>query len=207
MRPDPKNYVIPRTDLCMSEAMPFNQHWEARISVPIADIKDMGNALQSAVAVMKPGDLLNVCSFANHNWDRLMETAQFRIVSGSQRRVLAVQVTDTVKVPEDVVLVKASEVLKLSIEKIGNSWQVKDSRGSIVEVFVEEKQATEFVAREEAKMLREIDKKIDKTGWTVNRGLAGKFIVKNKAGEPIREFLGKAEAEAYLEADKVKEPA
>ena len=85
-------------DLCMSEAMPFQQHHEAKVVVPIADcltptfflnIKDR----------LRPGDKVTICRFADHTAQRLAETADLRIVEKSNDGVRLHLIGEIVEIP------------------------------------------------------------------------------------------------------------
>lgn len=146
------SYRIPRSDLCMSDAMPFSQHWEARVAVPISEISDMGEALVAAYSSLRPGDLVNICSYTKNDWTRLAEVATYRIVKRDNMRVYAMQIGQTSKVSEDKVNEKIDDAIELEVVKVGNAFEVRDKKTTAtLDVFVSQEQADAYVKREEAK--------------------------------------------------------
>jgi len=194
-----KRFEIPRNAMCMSDPMPFSQHWEVRVSIPLEDIDNMGAALQNGYSSFRAGDLIHVCSFDKPDWKRLKELASYRVVSVENNKIEVVQVTEIIRVAAAKEIANPLHHLKLEIRQVGRSWQVVDEKGNIIEAFVEEKQARAFLASNQPEP--EAEKKAaedDRSGYIVRRGFQGKGIVQNAAGEVVKEFRSVKEAEEWL---------
>lgn len=197
------SYRINRNDLCMSDPMPFSQHWEARVTVPIDSIEDMGAALHPCISSLRPGDLVNVCSFEKHDWQRLKEVASFRVVSVDNVKVETVQITETIKVPARTANEEAAHQPVLRVVEVRGAFEVRDEKGNCLEAFVERDQAEAFIRTGKAGVEKKpaaAETGLDKSELEIKRGFQGKYIVKNKAGEIVKEFRNKAEAEAFMAA-------
>lgn len=193
------SYVIPRHDICMSDAMPFSQHWEARVPVSIADIKNFGTALQTVYSSIRPGDLFNICSMerVGGQWGRLKEIVTLRIVDCENNKIETIFVTDILKVKEnrdDPAHVKNSP---LEVVKVGSAFEVRDVSGNVLEAFVEEKQAIDFRDRHGPSAVA-LAPNVDRSKWTISRGFQGRHIVKNETGEIVREFRKREHADAFI---------
>lgn len=138
-------YLIPRHDICMSDPMPFNQHWDARVPVPIADVGDVGKALHSAFASLRPGDRVDIASFADRAWTNAVEFATFRVTSLDDDVIKVIQIGDTVKVPKakPASAKPADDQLEVVTVK-GGAFEVRDGKGNTLETFVSRKQAEDF---------------------------------------------------------------
>jgi hypothetical protein len=187
-------YRIPRSDICMSDAMPFNQHWEARIPVPIEELGDLGTAFHSAFGSLLPGDQIEVCSFerVGGDWRRLLEIATFRIVEKTAERAEAVRVGKVFSVPEPMAKISETTVSQLVIVDVGKAFEVRDAAGNIIEQFVDKAQAEVFRDREMARGMKGV------AGLSVKRVFGGKFNVIDSGGGVLGEFGNKAAAEAYI---------
>ena len=194
-------YPIPRSDMCMSDPMPFSQHWDARVPVPISSIDDIGRSLQAAYTSLKPGDLVHMCSFERNDWTRLTEVASFRVVSCDNSVIETVQVSDTIKVPAKRVESGAEIAAKYEIIKMGHAFEVRDGHGNTIEVFVAHDQAVAFIETMKNKSRPNAPSLSTGRGdLSIKRGFAGKFIVTNQSGEPVKEFPNKAAAEQFISA-------
>jgi hypothetical protein len=201
------NYQIPRVDICMADPMPFSQHWEVRIPLSIFDI-DLGKALQNSYSQFKPGDLIQVCSYRDKTWSRLTETADFRIVSCNSLKLEAVQITETVKVPAASPEFDPTSKQNLHIVETKGAFEVKDGIGNVIELFVDRQQAEAFIKsygditgqpQQEAAAQKAAE---DRAGWYVKKSVSGKWTVRNAAGELLREFSSKTEAEEFISPQK-----
>lgn len=139
-----ETYRIPRADICMSDAMPFHQHWEARAPLSIARLGDVGAALQVMVSAFRPGDLVHLCAYDSARFERLTEVASFRIAAIEDNRIKAVQIGQTASVPQPRPLKPVPPGEKLSVVQAGASFEVHDSKGNMIETFVERGQADAF---------------------------------------------------------------
>ena len=202
-----EQYYIPRIDICMSDAMPFSQHWEIRIPMTIEKLGNLGTALQNSFDQFKAGDLVQVSAFTDKNYVRLLETADFRIVSCFGRKIEAIQTTETIKVPAPRPEMDPSSKQNLHIvsKTAGNqtAFEVQDGLGNVIELFVDEKQAHEFIANYE-KITTEPPKPVaeDRSSWFVKKSVTGKWTVRNNKNELIKEFSSRSEAEDFLKPTK-----
>lgn len=144
------DYLIQRHDLCMTDPAPFNQHWEARIAVPVSSI-DIGKALQPCGSALRAGDLVNITSFTRRDWLVMTEVASFRVASNASK-VVVVQVGNTVAVPEHDVNRAENETVRLAIVQVGAAYIVQDEKGNDLETFVDMAQAETFKQREERRV-------------------------------------------------------
>ena len=142
------DYRISRAEICMTDPAPFAQHFEARIAIPIADVSDMGIALNNAYSMIKPGDLINVCAYESRAWEAVTEVATFRVVATDKERLRLFQIGQTVKIPPAARVLPKPELTPLKVVKVGRSFEVRDGKGNIIEAFVDEKQAEAFKDRE-----------------------------------------------------------
>jgi len=67
-------------DLCMADAMPFQQHHEYRTTLPIADVLS-DRFFLDARANLRVGDAITICRFADRAWRQLTEIADVRVAS------------------------------------------------------------------------------------------------------------------------------
>lgn len=140
-------YRIPAQDICMGDPAPFGQRWEARAPLPFAKIGDLGKALHSRFSEFRPGDLVNVLSFDSLRFAHLVELAAYRVASTDHNTLTLIQIGDTVKVPKPQPddAVSAGEASLVVVERNG-SFEVKDDKGNVLDLFVERVQAERFIA-------------------------------------------------------------
>jgi len=196
-------YLIRRQDVSMTEAMPFQQHFEVRIPLSIEKVGDLGAALQDCSSILKSGDLLNVCSFSDANYSRLTEVVSIRVVSCDRNRIEVIQVSELIKVPEQKKVVDVSSNTNLRIVKVNNgrAYEVRDDGNNTVELFVDEAQAKQFIDNYTARLpkAKEVEKE-DRANWTLARSKqSGKFLVKNGNGEVLKEFSDEKSAQRFLD--------
>ena len=128
-------YRIPRADMVMSDPMPFNQHWEARIPVPISFIEDdAGLAFHAAFTSLQPGDSVTVCAFerAAGKWGYVKEVAEFRVTEKNESTIRAVRVGDVFEVPAPKKNEIIGGVIALDIVPVRGAFEVRDRRGNVV---------------------------------------------------------------------------
>lgn len=164
------DYRIQRQDLCMSDAAPFNQHWEARMAQPIAKT-DMEAALQPCVQSLRAGDLINVTAYSKPDWRVMTEVASFRVVSVAQK-IRLIQIGETVTIPSEVLDVAERENVRLRVVQIGSVFIVEDEKGNQIENFVDREQAEVFKRREEGRPRPTPDVKPKVTGEKPKSGKA-----------------------------------
>jgi len=141
---------IPTSDICMADAMPFQQHYEARIAIPMKDVGDMGLALHGACATLKAGDQVIVCAYKKRDWQVMTEIAVFRIVENNNR-IKTIQVGTTLSVPTPTTVVTLAPGQKLVVVPRDSVFDVQDGKGNVVETFVDRKQAEAFANRESSR--------------------------------------------------------
>jgi hypothetical protein len=73
-------------DLCMSEAMPFCQSHQARVTVPIAGL-DLNDFFRNVRANFRAGDTVTIVRFADASWTRVLETASLRVIEATESAV------------------------------------------------------------------------------------------------------------------------
>ena len=139
-------YRIPAHDICMGDPAPFGQRWEARVPLPLKDVGDIGKALHTRYGDFRPGDLVNVCAFDSLQWNHLLEVAAFRVASVDHNEVAVVAVGKPVAVPKPDPKVEADAASNLVIAQNKNAFEVRDERGNVIDVFVDRKQAVDFIA-------------------------------------------------------------
>ncbi len=93
-------------DLAMTDAMSFQQHFEHRTTLPIADITHKLYFMPVA-ANLRVGDRVSVVRYnkppAQHHGDagpRMMETAEFRVASKSREAIDVVVVSGPDEIPD-----------------------------------------------------------------------------------------------------------
>jgi hypothetical protein len=148
-----KTSTIQRHNLCMSDAAPFNQHWEARLTGTLEGA-DVGAALQPCISSVKPGDLVNVTAYEDYTWSRMTEVQSFRVVAVSDK-VEVLAVSKLFSVPADKPKVdEGTTPVKYDVVEENGSWVVKDHMGKDVESFTDKVQAEAFKIREEGRAKR-----------------------------------------------------
>lgn len=192
-------YVIPRTDICMSDPMPFSQHWEVRIPVTIDMLGSLGAALQNSYMQFKPGDLVQVAAFTDKDFKRLLEVADFRIVSCNARTLEAVQITETVRVPAVLPENDPASQQNLVIKEVRGAFEVNDQLGNTLDAFVDKKQAQAFI--DSYRKITAPAKPAtvqDRSGWQVRKSVNGKWTVRDAEGALIQEFSRREEADTFI---------
>lgn len=96
------DYRAKAQDLCMADAMPFNQHFEYRTTLPLVEVIHDRFFLPVA-GNLRAGDLINLVSFdrpvgPQHN-GRVVEIATVRVVEKRADAVELFQVGEMAKVP------------------------------------------------------------------------------------------------------------
>lgn len=139
-------------DLCQCEAMPFQQHHEARVERPLDDL-DLEDFFQNVQANLRVGDEVTVCAYRDNKWDELMEVGVCRIVfmqpksQGGIPKVKAVWMGETVKVPDEIKAVPRPErEMKLFIKKeFAGGFIIEDEKGALIERFNTKAEAEAYI--------------------------------------------------------------
>ncbi len=147
-------YRIPRADLIMAEAMPFQQHWEARVPVPIDKLGDLGLAFHNAFSSIRLGDRIDVCFFeqmkvvSGETEGVMRETATFRVTSRDleKSRMEVVQIGETFKIAPPKVLKPNTPRVEMHKVKVAEkAWDIRDNLGNVIEQVGSAAQASEFI--------------------------------------------------------------
>lgn len=206
-------YRIPLQDLASSDDAQFGLRWEARIPVPIAEIEeDLSAAFQSRHGAIKTGDQVTVGAFdpQGGQWRdsgtaRLREMATYRIVTKGQHTLEAIRIGDVLIVPEEIAAPAIEPPMTLQVvpvESDGNkSFEVRDSKGNVLEQFADQKQADDFAKRESDRGMSGV------AGLQVKRAFGGRFKVVDSAGDLVETFPNKAQAEAFVSGGGKKKAA
>ena len=70
-------------DLCMADAMPFQQHHEYRTHVPIEDLINDERFFLNVKDNLRPGDSITICRYADNTFRKLIEVADVRVIETS----------------------------------------------------------------------------------------------------------------------------
>lgn len=77
---------IKMTDICMSDSMPFQQHWEARTTWPLVEALTEEFFLPVR-NMLRPGDAITLCRYDKndpyHRDVKLLEVATVRVIASS----------------------------------------------------------------------------------------------------------------------------
>jgi hypothetical protein len=131
------------TDICAGNAMPFQEHHEARVDRPLDDLV-LHELFQNVQANLQVGDRVTICAYSggvDTPTRQLMESGECRIVSkrqetpGGPSLVRAVWTGAIYKVPvqEQLAPPKQGDI-KLSIKKeFKGGFTIRDERDNIIE--------------------------------------------------------------------------
>lgn len=138
-------------DFCMSDAMPFQQHYECRTEFPIDEVVLDRQALLTVRSNLRIGDKVTICSYKKVNQksgvsEGLTGIANARVVYIDDTAVDIVLESDIIFV-EEVETEEAPEELEVLIVKkvFGGGFGVFDEESNIIEQFKTKKEAKEFV--------------------------------------------------------------
>jgi hypothetical protein len=193
-------FRIPGNDICMSDAMPFSQHWEVRIPVPLAEVADLGGALHARYSSIQQGDLLNICSFDSKHWLRLKEVASFRVVAKTSERLFTHQITETIRIPDNVLRAAEEKIPELKVVQFNKAFEVRDQKENVIDIFVDADQAKAFIANgrgaktpePQAQPPKQSDLRVEFNKRTK------KHVVLNANSETVREFELESAAREYV---------
>lgn len=138
-------------DFCMSDAMPFQQHYECRTEYPIDEIILNRQALMSVRGNLRVGDRITICSYNTVNQksgvsEGLTGIANARVSHISAEAVDLVLEGDLIFVEEAIGVKEEEEPEVLLVKKIfGGGFGVFDEDDNIIEQFKTKKEAGEFV--------------------------------------------------------------
>ena len=128
------------SDICMSDAMPFQQHWEYRTTWPIKDVLH-DKFFLSLRAQLRAGDGINICRYdgadINHKGISLIEFATVRVIASGA----------------------ASEVVKVSL--VGEIMVIGDAVEGPAEMYVRRGQAGKFRVMKGDTLIEEFGSKIE----------------------------------------------
>lgn len=94
------NERISPQDIVMSDAMPYQQHWEARI---VGTAETLGTALTPELFLsnrdrLRAGDQVSICAFESRNWDVLTAIVTVRVVFVEQHAVEIMPTSEVIAV-------------------------------------------------------------------------------------------------------------
>lgn len=194
-------YRIPRQDMTMiSPEAAFNNHWEARIPVPIADIEqDLSWAFHAGYAGLWPGMKIVVTTFSRvgTSWDtsEMQEEASYRVTRKDDDKIYLVRTSEVFTLKHEDAPPAPPEIREnyQIVEISPSAFEVQDLAGNSIEMFVERQQAEEFCDRENRRGLG------GTPGLKIKREFAGRFKVEDSGGQTLQDgFTSKADAEAFI---------
>lgn len=205
-------YRIPLQDLQSSDEAMFARQWKARIPEPISAIEsDLSVAFHSQYASLRPLDFIEVCAVdpMNGEWRdgdnaRALQYARYLIVEKKEKKITAKRIGEITEIfageaekkPAAEEYPEELNIVEVKAEGTGGKpnvvYDVRDRKGNTIENFVERSQAEEFKERETARGAAGI------RGLSVQRGFAGRFKVVDSAGDVVREFMSKKDAEDFV---------
>lgn len=103
-------------DLCMAEAVPFQQRHECRISCPIEEVLD-GAYFTAVKANLRAGDVISVCRYADASFQKVLQWAELRVMEISPDK-FRLHLRDTIEPAA-----KSAETAS------PNNWQDRQSAG------------------------------------------------------------------------------
>jgi hypothetical protein len=193
-------FRIPANDICMSDAMPFQQHWEIRIPVPLTEVADLGDALHSRYSAIQQGDLLRICSYESKHFLQVKEVAHFTVIAKTSERLFTYQTGATDKIPDRVREAAVEKVPELKIVQFNKAFEVRDQKENVIDIFVDDAQAKAFIASGRgasappppAAPPKQSDLRVEFNKRTK------KHVVLNANSETVREFELESAAHEYV---------
>lgn len=141
------SYRLHDGDICMADAMPFNQHHEVRTTFDISSgiTSEMFLNIRHRLAA---GDVIHVCQFDSKDFQRLVAVVEVRIVFSDQDGIEVIQVGEVYRV-------KPVEK-KMAIPQTGSTYRAKkvfqggfvvvDEKGNEYEHFDTKAKAEQWIA-------------------------------------------------------------
>lgn len=135
-------------NLCMSDAMPWQQHYEARIAG--RDINDVltPHLFIDVRANLKAGDEVMVCGYSDQTWKRLTQFVRLRIYAVSADGVEFMRDGEVIGIPlrKDEPAPKKAAARELDVAKeFGGGFNVIDKKtGHVLEKFKTKKDAEQY---------------------------------------------------------------
>lgn len=141
-------------DFCASEAMPFQQHHEARTVFDIVEVANSNQALMNVRSNIYVGDRITICSYDTIKNDRRAEVilkglAVVRVSKITKDSVETVIETKPIRFAP----VSREEDLSNDIEELrvkrafGGVFVVEDNMGNVLDQFKTKSAATEYAER------------------------------------------------------------
>ena len=143
---------IKPNDLCMSDAMPFQQHHEARTTKPVEEVFDDKKSFLDVRGNLHVGDTVTICSYESisKNGDIMTDLQEFgsgRVVKIGLDEVVFQLSAPVVKV--DAIVVPAPRIAEEPRMKVlrgfAGVFRVEDAEGNVIDQFKDKASATEFV--------------------------------------------------------------
>ncbi len=136
-------------DLCMSDAMPWQQSWQYRTCLPIADVVN-DDFFRSVQSMLRAGDSITVCQFDKFDarGAKLLAFVTVRVASSAPDAVKIVCVGDVVTVDyEDQKPASPSSAGYVVRKQFGGGFAVEDATGNVIEQLKTKAEAEEFAAQ------------------------------------------------------------
>lgn len=67
-------------DVCMSDAMPFQQHWEVRTTYALKECIN-NSFLLDVRGRIRAGDIVRMCRYVNDTWQEVVEIAEVSVLA------------------------------------------------------------------------------------------------------------------------------
>ena len=147
MTDEKKNYRISPLQLCMSDAMPFQQHHECRIAGRDIDEVIGDELFLNVKANLQVGDEIVICGYEDQTWQRLQQIARTRVTSISQEAVKLLQEGKTVEIPMEKraeATTKPQPIVEVK-RGFGGVFNVLDlKKDSVIESFKTKQEAVDY---------------------------------------------------------------
>lgn len=138
--------------VAMCDAMPFQQHFEARCEQPLEDL-DLFECFHN-ISNFEVGDQVTICAYMpSTDWGQLMEVGTARVIAGGKKHGKPPRlawVSSIFEVPQD------DESKKMFSEKLvklypkrefGGGYTVQDEKGNVIERVKTKKEALDYIDR------------------------------------------------------------
>lgn len=124
---------IRAVDMCMSDAMPFHQHWEVKTEFPIDELLH-DRAFADMRHQLRAGDRISVVRYADKDMATVKEIGEMRVVECTEDAVRTVLMQEIVKVVPDEKPVKPEAYAHpLFIQGTLGDFRVEDAAGKVIE--------------------------------------------------------------------------
>lgn len=136
----------------MCEAMPFQQHFEARVYGPLDDL-DLSQCFRN-ISNFEVGDQVTICAYMPFSdWGQLMEVGTARVIAGGKNRGKPPKlawVSAIFPVPQDADSKNKFENKQQKLypkKEFGGGFTVQDDKGNVIERVKTKKEALDYIDR------------------------------------------------------------